>query len=82
MPTTLTQPWYLAVGSVTLTAREHGSTVIERCCEWPLTIGSSDRGARPRLAQEGIDDLDDRDKAASIDGSAGPRRSTSTLDTL
>ena len=46
---------------------------------WRLTIGSSDRGWRLRLAKEGIDDLD---KAASLVGNATPRRSTSSLDDI
>jgi hypothetical protein len=44
-----------------------------------LTIGSSDHGAPLRWAKEGIDD---RDKAASIDASAAPRRSSATLASI
>jgi hypothetical protein len=40
---------------------------------------SSDRGSRLRWAKEGTDD---RDKAASIDGNANPRRSTSSLEVI
>jgi hypothetical protein len=43
----------------------------------PLTIGSSDRGARLRRAKEGIDDWD---KVPSFDAGEAPRRSTSSLD--
>jgi hypothetical protein len=42
-----------------------------------LTIGSSDHGAASSEDQgEGVDD---RDKSASLDGGAAPRRSTSSL---
>ena len=43
----------------------------------PLTIGSSDRGARLRRAKEGIDDWD---KVPSFDAGEAPRRSISSLD--
>jgi hypothetical protein len=43
----------------------------------PLTIGSSDSGARLRWAKEGVDDWD---KSASLVGNALPRRSASSLD--
>jgi hypothetical protein len=41
-----------------------------------LTIGSSERGSRLRLAKEGLDDLD---KLPSFDAGEDPRRSTSSL---
>jgi hypothetical protein len=44
-----------------------------------LTIGSSDRGCRLRLAKEGVDDWV---KSASFDVGEAPRRSSSSLDCL
>ena|SRR5260221_195069 len=44
---------------------------------YPLTIGTSDRGAMSSVSQGGMDDLD---KLRSLDAGEAPRRSTSSLD--